>query len=163
LNVELTWTKDAAGGVIEGLEPERVPGFRYLWLKRPRRFDPNECCAKALPGPWVTLSPEEGAELFARPPVPSALAILAEPGELLYLCGVADSYRHEENLHLPVRVTGDPNDAAEATTYNGYTATFYGAVAVPIRPVPPEVAARLRPTARQLACRNYQFGAQTFL
>lgn len=79
-------------------------------------------------------------------------------GDLLYFCGVAKPRRWVRNLHLPVLVTGDPQDIASALTWDGGELTVSGAQAVEFDD---SVALARYPDRGPefLTCRNFQFGA----
>ncbi|HYA71771.1 MAG TPA: hypothetical protein VEF36_01305 [Roseiarcus sp.] len=133
-------------------ERESVAGWRYLWAKRVTGFRPGCHCAGCLAGAYE--------ERFGRAaPVNQMVALDSyERGAIIYFCGVSTPYRWSNNLHLPVRITGDAEDLARAKCYNGDELTIAGAEEIPFT----DEAARLAYPARGpafLTCRNFQFGA----
>lgn len=132
-------------------EPLRA-AWRFLWCKSAEAFDPRQHCAKCLKGRYET---RFGLDM----PADDMVDLDHGPGALLYFCGVSKPYRWDRNLHLAVRVTGDPQDIASATAWNGDKVTIAGAEEVPFND---EAARAGYPAlgAAFLTCRNFQFGAQ---
>lgn len=131
---------------------ETVTGFRHFWAKHVRGFDPSKHCARCLVGSYE--------RRFGLRSVVNDLVPLSgyAAGDLLYFCGVANPLRWERNMHLAVRVTGDPDDTARVALYTGDELTVSGALAVPFT----DERARSRyPDLGPdfLTCRNFQFGA----
>ena len=135
-----------------------IDGFIYLWLKYVRGFNPNQCCAKSLVGPFC--------HKIVKGMGPISIVLdEEEPGsyDYVYLCGVSDGFRMENNLHLAAKpVEQKPRDdvpCAEAVTYKGVHVAILGAEKIDILPLTdPDDA----PTERQAACRNYQFAHQQY-
>lgn len=129
-----------------------MAGWRFLWAKRVRGFDPAVHCARCLVGPYVQ---PFGRRMAANQP----LVISAQPGAVLYFCGVSLPYRWESNLHLAVEAR--PGASCEVTAYNGDMLRIEGAAALPFD----DSAARARFPGfgpAFLTCRNFQFAAQHF-
>ena len=133
--------------------PPKGSAWRYLWAKSVRAFDPRQHCAKCLVGAYETrfgLSMESD-DLIALDGY--------QPGALIYFCGVSKPYRWERNLHLAVRVTGEDQDVASVSAYNGDEITVAGAQEVLFND-----GAALNLYGGKgdafVSCRNFQFGAQ---
>ena len=129
-----------------------VTGWRYLWAKHVVGFKPSCHCAGCLKG---TYDPRFG---LATPAGQMINLWPYAPGAILYFCGVATPYRWANNLHLPVRVTGDPQDMASARCYNGDELTIAGATEILFTD---KEARRDHPSRGPefLTCRNFQLGA----
>jgi hypothetical protein len=127
-------------------------GFRYLWAKAVKGFNPAKHCAQCLVGPYEK-------RFGLRMPVNDVVQLDGYAiGDLIYFCGVSAPYRWERNAHLAVRVTGDAFDSASIKLYTGAELTVTGAVAVPFTA---DKAAEAHPGRGKdyLTCRNFQFGA----
>ncbi len=130
----------------------RFKGFRYFWLKRVTGFDPALHCARCLKGSYFS---EAGTGM----PVNQDIHIEADPGEVLYLCGVSAPYQWARNFHLALRV--EHGAAVRSTLYTGDVVSILGADYLPFD----DVEARRRfPDLSEayLSCRNFQFGAHHF-
>jgi hypothetical protein len=133
-------------------ERASLAGWRYLWAKRVRGFRPGCHCAGCLTGSY-----EPAIGLSA--PVNRVIELPGyAPGEIIYLCGVSTPYRWANNLHLPIRVTGERDDIASAVCWQGDEITIAGAVRLQFTD---EAARRDYPSRGPafLTCRNFQFGA----
>lgn len=131
---------------------DRFKGFRYFWLKRVNGFDPRQHCARCLTGSYF---PDVGTML----PVNQAVHIEADPGEVLYLCGVSAPYRWERNFHMALRV--EYGAAVRSTLYTGDVVEIAGADHIAFD----DTEARRRfphLSEAYLSCRNFQFGAHHF-
>lgn len=135
-----------------------IDGFIYLWVKYVRGFNSNQCCAKSLVGPF--------SRKIVKGMGPISIVLdEEEPGsyDYIYLCGVSDGFRMENNLHLAARPIelerGDDVPCTEAVTYKGVRVAILGAEKINILPLPDPAAA---PTERQAVCRNYQFAHQQY-
>lgn len=127
-------------------------GFRYFWLKRVTGFDPKQHCARCLRGSYFE-------EVSTKLPVNRAIHIEADPGEVLYLCGVSAPYRWERNFHLALIV--EHGARVGSTAYTGDVIGIEGADYLPFD----DAEARRRFPDRGeafLSCRNFQFGAHHF-
>jgi hypothetical protein len=130
----------------------RFKGFRYFWLKRVTGFDPALHCARCLKGNYVS---EVGAAL----PVNTPIHIEADPGDVLYLCGVSSPYSWGRNFHLALKV--EHGAAVRTTLYTGDSLTILNADYLPFD----DAEARRRfphLSEAYLSCRNFQFGAHHF-
>jgi hypothetical protein len=130
----------------------RLQGFRYFWLKRVNGFDPALHCARCLKGSYFS-------EIGTGMPVNQAVNIEADPGDVLYLCGVSSPYRWDRNFHLALRV--EHGAAVRTGCYTGDVISILGADYLPFD----EAEARRQfPQLSEayLSCRNFQFGAHHF-
>lgn len=127
-------------------------GFRYFWLKNVTGFRETAHCAKCLIGTYCDI-------VSKNMPTNETRELPCVPGDLFYLCGVAQPYRHENNAHLAF--VADPAACAQLTLHTGAVVTIQGARALPF-----DDAAALRRfpdrSAAYLTCRNFQFAAQHF-
>jgi hypothetical protein len=130
-----------------------LSGWRYLWAKKVSAFDPKVHCARCLVGPY---------EKAIGTKMPVNVDIQLEgynAGDILYICGVATPYVWRNNLHLPVRVTGDENDVASVPAFNGSIIVVTGAEAIPFSDAAANELYGERGKS-YLTCRNFQFGAE---
>lgn len=130
----------------------RFKGFRYFWLKRVTGFDSALHCARCLKGHYVS-------EVGTGMPVNEQVQIEADPGDVLYLCGVSAPYRWERNFHLALRV--EPGAAVRTGCYTGDVVSILGADYISFDD---REARRRFPNLSEayLSCRNFQFGAHHF-
>lgn len=132
-----------------------IDGFRHLWARYVRGFDPRVHCQECLVG---TTAPK-----FAREAAGRGRAVTFALGErypYLYICGVASGPKAErgrKNLHFPLRPA--PGETATITTFNGYVFTACDAAMMPIPALPAGWQGRDLETTR---CRNFQFGVAYF-
>ncbi len=126
--------------------------FHYFWGKWVRGFDPAHHCAKCLVGDFErAVSPMWESK--------QVLAFSCRPGEIFYLCGVAEPYNWSKNFHLPLEIA--PGEKALGTLSNGMQISVVGAKAIPFTATS---AKELYPRRdyRFLSCRNFQFAAHRF-
>ena len=138
--------------LIINSERSQLAGFRYFWLKTVRGFRPGVHCAQCLVGDYCEA-------VSARMAANRKVALVYEPGTILYLCGVASPYRWSFNAHLAMEVA--PGKRCSATLYTGDVVEIEGAQALAFS----DAAAKERFPDRGkefLTCRNFQFGAQYF-
>jgi hypothetical protein len=130
----------------------RFKGFRYFWLKRVTGFDPALHCARCLKGSYFS-------EVGTTMPVNRGVHIEADPGEVLYLCGVSAPYRWENNFHLALVV--QPGAATRTKTY---TSDIVSVLDADFLSFDDAEARRRFPALSEayLSCRNFQFGAHHF-
>lgn len=125
--------------------------YKYFWAKWVTGFDPRDHCAKCLVGEW---------ERRINPNIisPARVELDHRPGEILYICGVAEPYNWWKNFHLVV-LTG--SGVATRRMSNGMVVTVQGGTEIPFGP---EAAKELYPRKGRkfLSCRNFQFGASKF-
>jgi len=137
---------------IESDQPV-LKGWRYLWCKTVRGFNPGIHCARCLVG--------EYDNAFGRnAPVNKTVALTHEQGTILYFCGVANPYKWDNNAHLAGRVKAGA--VSRLALYNGDVLIVDGLEAIPIAAKPAE-ALFPQKDASFLTCRNFQFGAQVFM
>lgn len=115
-------------------------------------FDPALHCARCLKGSYFS-------EIGTALPVNQSIHIEADPGEVLYLCGVSSPYRWERNFHLALVV--QHGGAVRMKTYTGDTVSILG---VDLLSFDDAEARRRFPDRSEayLSCRNFQFGAHHF-
>lgn len=131
---------------------DRFRGFRYFWLKRVTGFDPAVHCARCLKGHYVS-------EVGTAMPVNAPIHIEADPGDVLYLCGVSAPYVWARNFHLALRV--EHGAAVRTGCYTGDVLSILGADFIAFD----DTEARRRfphLSEAYLTCRNFQFGAHHF-
>jgi hypothetical protein len=136
---------------LVGKEGTLRPSFHYFWGKWVQGFDPTEHCARCLLGDFEkAISPawKTGDEL----------EIACKPGEILYVCGVAEPYNWSKNFHLPLRI-GQGQFTKQLSNsmlirVSGATEILFDALSA--RELYP------RKDHRFLSCRNFQFGAHQF-
>lgn len=133
---------------------DAVTGFRYFWAKNVKGFNPEVHCARCLVGRYEK-------KIGTKMPVNVPVVLEHDAGDLVYFCGVAYPYRWDRNMHLAVRVTGDPADTAKVDLWTGGTFEVAGARAFPFDAQAAQD--RFDGLGRAfLTCRNFQFGAQVF-
>lgn len=127
-------------------------GWRYLWGKTVRGFNPAVHCARCLVGDYL-------AEVSPSMPANAPIELAFPEGTIVYICGVSTPYRWANNLHLAVRVRAGRQTYAQ--TYNGDALEIEGAEPVPFDD---RRARALYPgrSAAFLTCRNFQFGAHVY-
>jgi len=129
-----------------------LKGFRYFWLKRVHGFEPSQHCARCLKGHYVDA-------VSSSMPANRPIHIEADPGDILYLCGVSSPYVWERNFHLALLVCY--GSRVRTTAYTGDVIEIDGCDFVEFD----DKAARRRfPDKGEafLSCRNFQFGAHYF-
>jgi hypothetical protein len=131
---------------------EKLKGFRYFWLKRVHGFDPSQHCARCLKGHYIDA-------VSATMPTNRRIHIEADPGEVLYLCGVSAPYVWDRNFHLALIV--EHGARVRTTAYTGDEIEIDGADFLEFDD---HAARRLFPEKGEafLTCRNFQFGAHHF-
>lgn len=134
-------------------EPQTVEGFKFLWLKNVVDFDSSNHCAKSLIGSYCRpFGTRMLSDTWLELPE-------YEPGDVLYFCGVAMPYRHDNNLHLAGRV--NPGHSCSADLYTGGELIVEGVEHMPFTSAK---AYELHPDKAKayLTCRNFQFGVHYF-
>lgn len=129
-----------------------LKGFRYFWLKRVHGFDPAQHCARCLKGHYVDAV---NATMVTNKPI----HIEADPGDLLYLCGVSAPYVWARNFHLALIV--EHGGLVRTTAYTSDVIEINGCDLISFD----DAEARRRfPDKGEafLSCRNFQFGAHHF-
>lgn len=129
-----------------------LKGFRYFWLKRVHGFDPAQHCARCLKGHYIETV---NASMVTNKPI----HIEADPGEVLYLCGVSAPYQWSRNFHMALIV--EHGGLVRTTAYTGDVIEINGCDLIPF-----DNAEALRRFPDKgltfLTCRNFQFGAHYF-
>lgn len=129
----------------------RVFGYKYLWLKYVRGFDPQRHCAYCLIGDF-------SQKINPKMPV-NQFIMLNETSnyDCLYLCGVIG---YVNNLHIAFVPTNNPDDIIVQKTYRGDEVIISGAKRLSIPPLPLNYNGLSRAFT---TCRNYQFGVNFYI
>lgn len=127
-------------------------GFKYFWMKTVRGFNPLVHCARCLLGSY-----EQSVKVKMAVNQPTELT--AVDGAVVYLCGVADPFRWERNLHLAAMVKR--GSIATVAAYTGDVICLLDCETINFND---EAATRLFPELGKafLTCRNFQFGAHFY-
>jgi hypothetical protein len=128
-------------------------GWRYLWLKTVKGFNPNFHCARCLVGKF-----DERFGLKA--PINEDVNLSGYPeGLLLYFCGVAQPSNWANNAHLSGKVKKGAVSRIELYTRD--VLDVHGLESISIdKAAAQEQFPKLG--AEYLTCRNFQFGAKMF-
>lgn len=122
-----------------------LSGFRFWWLKSVNDYRYDVHCARCLIGPYKR---RISKHMATDHPVDLR-------GELVYLCGVSEPIRWQNNFHAVAKLAEGQSFVVE--TYNGFAARFDNAVQIPIVALPD--GWRGLPKSFT-TCRNYQFAVQ---
>lgn len=128
----------------------KINGFRYLWLKEVKAFNPEFHCAMSLVGSYnKSFSPKMPANTEIEADYPE--------GALLYFCGVTTPYKWNDNFHLAGSVKS--GESLSITTHLGDELIVKGLELIYFDD---KAARRNHPnlSAKFLTCRNFQFGSQ---
>jgi len=129
---------------ILGDEP-RLTGFRHWWLKDVVGYDLNFHCIQCLLGRrdrQITPTMHLNVSIPMR-------------GSLVYLCGVAQRWRWDDNFHAVAEAC--PGSSFELQTFNGLTVRFTDARRILIEPLPDGWSGLPKSFT---TCRNFQFAVQ---
>lgn len=137
---------------IESKRP-MLSGFRYWWAKHVTGFNENEHCIRSLGDGQIS-------KRFKRSmPVNTNVELGFREGEIVYFCGVASTWKWEDNFHL-VGIAKATERAQKAMS-NGDTLIITGLQELAFDD---KIAQEFYGTLPKsyTTCRNFQFAAQAY-